>query len=67
MLNQKQKYLKEVSYWKSIVKILFRWNTKKFENEYLKKLERSWVKQKEKERQIPLEAEPQEKILSQYT
>jgi len=53
-----------VSYWKSIVKILFRWNTKKFENEYLKKLERSWVKWKEKERQVPLEAEPQEKILS---
>ena len=67
MLNQKQKYLKGVSYWKSIVKILFRWNTKKFENKYLKKLERSWVKWKGKERQVPLEAEPQEKILSQYT
>ena len=27
---------------KYIVKVLFRWNDEKFEDEYLKKLERSW-------------------------
>ena len=27
---------------KYIAKVLFRWNDKKFEDEYLKKLERSW-------------------------
>jgi len=29
---------------KYIMKILFRWNNRKSENEYLKKLERSWVR-----------------------
>ena len=29
---------------KYIAKILFEWNNKKFENEYLKKLERSWAR-----------------------
>jgi len=33
---------------KYIVKILFGWNNEKFKNEYLKKLERSWVRWKEK-------------------
>ena len=27
---------------KFTVKLLFRWNDKKFKNEYLKKLERNW-------------------------
>jgi len=29
---------------KYIAKILFRWDDKKFEDEYLKKLERNWEK-----------------------
>ena len=29
---------------KYIVKILYRWNDRKFEDEYLKKLERNWQK-----------------------
>jgi len=29
---------------KYIVKILFRWDNKNFENKYLKKLEKSWVR-----------------------
>ena len=43
---------------KYTVKILFRWNDRKFEDEYLKKLERSQIIQKEKERQVSLEVEP---------
>ena len=35
---------------KYIAKILFEWNNKKFENEYLKKLERSWARWEEKEK-----------------
>ena len=31
---------------KYIVKLLFEWNDKKFENKYLKKLEKSWQRQK---------------------
>ena len=31
---------------KYIVKILYRWNVRKFEDEYLKKLERNWQKWK---------------------
>ena len=42
---------------KYMVKILFRWNNRKFEDEYLKKLERSWIRWKGKERQVPLEME----------
>jgi len=42
---------------KYTVKILFGWNNRKFEDEYLKKLERSWARWKEKEKQVPLEAE----------
>ena len=33
---------------KYTIRILFRWNDKKFENEYLKKLERNWARQKGK-------------------
>jgi len=29
---------------KYIVKILFGWNNRKFENKYLKKLEKSWAR-----------------------
>ena len=42
---------------KYIVKILFRQNNGKFENEYLKKLKRSQTRWKGKERQGPLEIE----------
>jgi len=42
---------------KYIVKVLFRQNNGKFEDEYLKKLKRSWVRWKGKERQVPLEVE----------
>ena len=31
-------------------KILFRWDSREFEDEYLKKLERSWVRWKEKDK-----------------
>ena len=34
--------------WKYMAKILFRWDNKKFKNEYLKKLEKSWERWKEK-------------------
>ena len=40
-----------------MAKFLFGWDDGKFENEYLKKLERSWARQKEKERQVPPEAD----------
>ena len=43
---------------KYIAKILFRQNNKKFKDEYLKKLERSWARQKEKGRQVLPEMEP---------
>jgi len=43
---------------KYTAKILFRWNDGKFEDEYLKKLEKSWARWKEKGRQVPLEVEP---------
>ena len=42
---------------KYTTKILFRQDNKKFENKYLK-LKRNQVRQKEKERQVPLEVEP---------
>ena len=34
---------------KYTTRILFGWDNKKFENEYLKKLERNWTRWKEKE------------------
>ena len=34
---------------KYTVRILFRWDNKKFEDEYLKKLERNWARWKRKE------------------
>ena len=37
---------------KYMANILFRQDDEKFEDEYLKKLERSWVRWKEKERQV---------------
>ena len=37
---------------KHIAKILFGQNNKKFENKYLKKLKKSWVKWNGKERQV---------------
>jgi len=37
---------------KYTVKILFRWDNRKFEDEYLKKLERSWMRWKREERQV---------------
>jgi len=44
---------------KYTARILFGWNDKKFEDKYLKKLERNWVKWKGKkirgEKQVPLE------------
>jgi len=40
---------------KYMAKILFEWDNRKFENKYLKKLERSWVRWKEKGRQVFLE------------
>jgi len=40
---------------KYTVKILFGWNDRKFEDEYLKKLERSWARWKGKGRQVSLE------------
>jgi len=43
---------------KYIAKILFEWNDGKFEDKYLKKLERSWVRWKGKGRQVPPEIEP---------
>jgi len=43
---------------KYILKILFRQNNGKFEDEYLKKLKRSWARWKGKERQVPPEVEP---------
>ena len=42
---------------KYTTKILFGWNDRKFENKYLKKLERSQMRWKGKGRQAPLEAE----------
>jgi len=36
---------------KYIAKILFKWNDRKFKYKYLKKLERSWVRWKDKRRQ----------------
>ena len=43
---------------KYIMKILFGWDNGNFEDEYLKKLERSWARWKGKGRQVPLEMEP---------
>ena len=37
---------------KYIEKMLYKWNNRKFENEYLRKLERSWEKWKEKNKMI---------------
>ena len=37
---------------KYIEKMLYKWNNRKFENEYLRKLERSWEKWKEKDKMI---------------
>ena len=37
---------------KYTMKILFGQNDRKFEDEYLKKLEKSWMRWKEKERQV---------------
>ena len=42
---------------KYTTKILFGWNNRKFENKYLKKLERSQMRWKGKGRQAPLETE----------
>ena len=43
---------------KYIAKILFGWNDGKFKDKYLKKLERSWIRWKEKIRQFSPETEP---------
>ena len=43
---------------KYMVIILFGWNNGKFEDKYLKKLKRSWVRWKEKERYVSTEIEP---------
>ena len=43
---------------KYIVKILFGWDNRRFEDEYLKKLEISWVRWKEKGSQVPSKARP---------
>ena len=43
---------------KYVVIILFGWNNEKFENKYLKKLKRSWVRQKEKKKYVSTEIEP---------
>ena len=43
---------------KYVVIILFGWNNGKFENKYLKKLKRSWVRQKEKKKYVSTEIEP---------
>jgi len=40
---------------KYTAKILFGWDNRKFEDKYLKKLEKSWARWKEKKRQVPLE------------
>ena len=37
---------------KYIVRMLYRWNDGNFENEYLRKLERNWVKQKKKNKTV---------------
>ena len=42
---------------KYMAKILFEWNDGNFENEYLKKLEKSWIRWKEKRKQVFLEME----------
>ena len=42
---------------KYMAKILFEWNDGNFENEYLKKLEKSWIRWKEKGKQVFLEME----------
>jgi len=36
---------------KYTAKLLFRWDNKKFENEYLKKLERNWNRWKDKDKE----------------
>ena len=43
---------------KYVVIILFGWNNGKIENKYLKKLKRSWVRQKEKKKYVSTEIEP---------
>ena len=48
---------------KHIAKISFEWDNEKFEDKYLKKLEKSWMRWKEKERQVPLETESKKVIL----
>ena len=42
---------------KYMAKILFGWDDRRFEDEYLKKLERSWVRWKRKGTQVPLKIE----------
>ena len=37
---------------KYMAKLLYRWNNRKFKNEYLKKLEKNWQKQKGEEKKI---------------
>ena len=44
-------------------KILFRWVSREFEDEYLKKLERSWVRWKEKDKYHPLRSQLVEQLL----
>jgi len=44
-------------------KILFGWDSGKFEDEYLKKLERSWVRWKEKDKYYPLRHQLVEQLL----
>jgi len=43
---------------KYTAKILFGWNNRRFKNEYLKKLKKSWARWREKERQILMETKP---------
>jgi len=43
---------------KYATKILFGWDDRQFEDKYLKKLERSWARWKEKERQVSPKIEP---------
>ena len=41
-LAEERNFRREELLEKYIIKILYRWNNRKFEDEYLKKLERNW-------------------------
>jgi len=53
ILNPKVKMFKRSELLeKYMVNILFGWNNGKFEDKYLKKLKRSWIRWKGKEKQV---------------